>query len=289
MRLQRKWEKGEFVILAEMEPPKGTDVAAMVGHAKRIKGRVAAFLIPEMNHAVMRMSALGGAMVLQQEGMETIMQMCCRDRNRLALQGDLLAAAALGIRNISVVAGDDPAYGDHHQARTVHDISLIELLETIRTLQSGRDMAGIELNGTPTFLIGSTTQAGARGKSTELELEEMARRSEAGAQFFTTPPLFDLELIKPYLRRVDSQKTSIIPTVLLLKSLGMARYIERNLPHVFIPSEIFDRIQRAPDKVRECVRIAIELIAQIKSEGFPGVMISTLGWEHKLPDIVEAI
>jgi methylenetetrahydrofolate reductase (NADPH) len=289
MVLQRKLEKGEFAILAEMEPPKGTDAAAMVAHAKRIKDRVAAFLVPEMNQAVMRMSALGGAMVLQNEGMETIMQMCCRDRNRLALQGDLLAAAACGIRNIAVIAGDDPAYGDHHQARTVHDISLLELLETIRTLQSGRDMAGIELAGAPVFLIGSTTQAGAKGKSAELELEEMTRRSEAGARFFITPPLFDLELIKPYLRRIDLQKIIIIPTVLLLKSLGMARYIERNMPHIFIPPEIIDRIQRAPDKVRECVRIAVDLTSKIKSEGFRGVMLSTLGWEHKLPDIVEVI
>jgi 5,10-methylenetetrahydrofolate reductase len=289
MMLQGKFERGEFAILAEMEPPKGTDVAAMVGHAKRVKDRVAAFLIPEMNQAVMRMSALGGAMVLQQEGMETIMQMCCRDRNRLALQGDLLAAAACGIRNIAVIAGDDPAYGDHHQARPVHDISLLELLETIRTLQSGRDMAGIELAGSPTFLIGSTTQAGARGKSAEIEIEEMARRSDAGARFFITPPLFDLELIKPYLRRVDLQRTMIIPTVLLLKSLGMARYIERNMPHIFIPPETIDRIQRAADKVRECVRIAVEQVTKIKAEGFQGVMLSTLGWEHKLPEIVEVI
>jgi 5,10-methylenetetrahydrofolate reductase len=289
MTLQSKFERGEFAILAEMEPPKGTDVAGMVTHAKRVKERVAAFLVPEMNQAVMRMSALGGAMMLQREGMEAVMQVCCRDRNRLALQGDLLAAAACGIPNIAVVGGDDPSFGDHHQARAVHDISLIELLETIRTLQTGRDMAGVELDGTPRFLVGSTTQAGARGKSAELETEEMARRSEAGARFFVTPPLFDLELITPYLRRLDPRQTILIPTVLLLKSMGMARYIERNMPHIFIPPEVIERIQRAPDKVRECVRIAVDLVARIKAAGFKGVMISTLGWEHKLPDIVETV
>jgi 5,10-methylenetetrahydrofolate reductase len=237
----------------------------------------------------MRMSALGGAMLLQSQGMETIMQVCCRDRNRLALQGDLLAAGACGVRNIVVVGGEDPSYGDHHQARAVHDISPIDLLKAIQGLQGGRDMAGVDLNGAPAFVVGSTTHAGAKGRSAELEAEELTQRAAAGARFFITPPIFDLELIKPFMRRVDRQRTIIIPTVLLLKSLGMARYIERNMPHILLPPEIIDRIQRAPDKVRECVRIAADLASRIKAEGFRGVMISTLGWEHKLPDIVEAV
>jgi len=289
MALQRKFEAGEFAIIAEMEPPKGVNVAAMLTHAKRVKDRVTAFLVPEMSQAVMRMSALGAAMLLERDGMETVMQMCCRDRNRLALQGDLLAAAACRVRNIAVVGGEDPSYGDHHQARAVHDVSLLELLRVIQTLQSGRDMSGVELDGTPNFLVGSTTHAGAKGRSAEIEVEEMTQRAEAGARFFITPPLFDLELIRPFLRRVDRERTIILPTVLLLKSLGMARYIERNMPHIAIPPEIIDRIQKAGDKVRECVRIAVELVAAIKAEGFKGVVLSTLGWEHKLPDIVEGI
>jgi 5,10-methylenetetrahydrofolate reductase len=289
MTLEQKFDSGAFVTLAEMEPPKGVDVAEMIGYAKRVKDRVTAFLIPEMNQAVMRMSALGGAMVLQSQGMETIMQICCRDRNRLALQGDLLAAGACGVRNIVVVGGEDPSYGDHHQARAVHDITPIDLLKAIQSLQAGRDMAGVDLNGAPAFVVGSTTHAGAKGRSAELEAEDLTQRAAAGARFFITPPIFDLELIKPFLRRVDRQRTIIIPTVLLLKSLGMARYIERNMPHILLPPEIIDRIQRAPDKVRECVRIAVDLASRIKAEGFRGVMLSTLGWEHKLPDIVEAV
>jgi 5,10-methylenetetrahydrofolate reductase len=289
MTLVRRFESGQFAILAEMEPPKGVDVAAMITHAKRVKDRTAAFLVPEMNQAVMRMSALGGAMVLQREGLESIMQVCCRDRNRLALQGDLLAAAACGVRNIVVVGGDDPSFGDHHHARAVHDIGLIELLKAVADLQAGRDMAGIELAGRPEFLVGATTHAGARGRSMELELEEMMRRAEAGARFFITPPVFDLSLVKPFLRRIDPDRMILVPTVLLLKSLGMARYMERNMTHIGIPPEIVSRIQGAPDKVRECVRIAAELVAAIKAEGFKGVMLSTLGWEHKLPDIIESV
>jgi methylenetetrahydrofolate reductase (NADPH) len=289
MTLQQRFDSGEFVIVAEMEPPKGVNTGEMVGHAKRVKDRVAAFLVPEMNHAVMRMSALGGAMVLREEGMEPIMQICCRDRNRLALQGDLLGAGACGIGNLVVVGGEDPSYGDHHQARAVHDITPLELLTVIQGLQGGRDMAGVELNGSPKFLVGSTTHAGARGRSAELEAEEISARTAAGARFFITPPVFDPELIAPFMRRVDPQRTVILPTVLLLKSLGMARYIERNMPHIFIPPEIIDRIQKSPDKVRECVRIVVDLVSRLKAAGFKGVMISTLGWEHKLPDIIESL
>lgn len=289
MTLEHRFDAGEFVTLAEMEPPKGVNIAEMIGYAKRVKDRVSAFIVPEMNHAVMRMSALGGAMVLQDQGMETAMQICCRDRNRLALQGDLLAAGACGVRNIIVVAGEDPSYGDHHQARAVHDITSIDLLKAIQGLQGGRDMAGVDLDGAPAFVVGSTTNAGAKGRSAELEAEDMAQRAAAGARFFITPPVFDMEVIKPFMRRVDRQRSIILPTVLLLKSLGMARYMERNMPHILIPPETIERIQRAPDKVRECVRIAIDLVVRIKAEGFRGVVLSTLGWEHKLPDIVEAI
>jgi 5,10-methylenetetrahydrofolate reductase len=289
MALKHKFDSGKFVILAEMEPPKGVDASAMISQAKRVKDRVDAFLVPEMNHAVMRMSALGGAVLLQREGMETVMQVCCRDRNRLALQGDLLAAGACGVPNIAVVDGEDPSFGDHHQARPVHDINTLELLNAIQGLMNGKDMAGVEVAGPPDFLTGSTTNAGARGRSAELEVEELQRRSAAGVRFFVTPPVFDPELIKPFLQRVDPRRTVLVPTVLLLKSLGMARYIERNMPHIFLPPAVVDRIQRAPDKVRECVRIAVELVGALRFAGFGGVMLSTLGWEHRLADIVEAL
>jgi 5,10-methylenetetrahydrofolate reductase len=289
MLLEQKLESGKFAVIAEMEPPKGTRVADLVTHAKRVKDRVAAFLVPEMNHAVMRMSALGGAMILQAQGMDAVMQVCCRDRNRLALQGDLLAAAACGVGSVVVVGGEDPSHGDHHQARAVHDIGPLELLDAIGKMRQGRDMAGVDLDGPPRFLVGATTNAGARGRSLEIEVAEISRTAEAGAQFVITPPIFDLEQIRPIMHRVDPAQVAVVPTVLLLKSLGMARYMERNMPHLYIPPEIIDRIQRAPDKVRECVRIAVELTQRIKAEGFPGVVLSTLGWEHKLQEIVEAI
>ena len=147
MRLQSKLKAGEFAILAEIEPPKGVDVSAMVTNAQKVKDRVDSFVVPEMSNAVMRMSALGGAMILQGKGMETVMQINCRDRNRIALQADLLSAYGCGITNVMAVTGQDPSFGDHHQARSVYDIDLLELLKVIGDLQQGRDMAGVELAG----------------------------------------------------------------------------------------------------------------------------------------------
>jgi 5,10-methylenetetrahydrofolate reductase len=224
---------------------------------------------------------------MQNHGLETVFQICCRDRNRIALQADLLAAFGCGIGNVMAVTGQDPSYGDHHKARPVYDVDILELLQAIQDLQEGRDMAGIELAGSPEFLVGSTVGAGAKGKSPELELEEMNKKIEAGASFFITPPLFDVASLNPFMKRVDRNKTIIVPTVLLLKSLGMARYIARNMPDVHVPEELIERIRKSPDKVRECIRIAGELVITLRQEGFDGVLLAALGWEHRLPEILE--
>ena len=287
MQLKRKFEKGEFAILAEIEPPKGVEISTMVTNATRVKGDVDAFVVPEMSNAVMRMSSLGGAMILQGKGMETVVQFNCRDRNRIALQADLLATYACGITNVMAVKGEDPSFGDHHQARPVYDIDLIDLLQVVSGLQKGKDMAGIELSGSPEFLVGSTVDAGAKGKSPELVVEEMNKKIEVGTQFFVTPPIFDLSAFQPFIKRVDLKQVNIIPTVLLLKSLGMARYMARNVDHIYIPDDLIKRIQKSPEKVRECVLIAAEMVTALKAEGFSGVLLSTIGWEHKLPEILD--
>ena len=289
MHLKRKFEKGEFAILAEIEPPKGVEISTMVTNATRVKGDVDAFVVPEMSNAVMRMSSLGGAMILQGKGMETVVQMNCRDRNRIALQADLLAAYACGITNVMAVKGQDPSFGDHHQARAVYDIDLLDLLQVIDGLHKGKDMAGIELSGSPEFLIGSTVDAGAKGKSPELVIEEMNKKRDAGTQFFIAPPIFDLSAFEPFIKRVDLEQVNIIPTVLLLKSLGMARYMARNVEHIYIPDDLIKRIQKSPDKVRECVLIAAEMVDALQAEGFGGVLLATIGWEHKLPEILDKI
>jgi methylenetetrahydrofolate reductase (NADPH) len=287
MPLQEKLTSGEFVILAEIEPPKGTDVTDMVANATRVKRTVDAFVIPEMNNAVMRLSALGGALLLQTKGLETVMQVCCRDRNRLALQGDLLAAQALGVLNVMAVTGEEITHGDHHQAKAVYDVNLLELIAAIGTMQTGRDMAGVDLKGPTQFLVGSTVKVPLGPEGLEAELADLDQKFAAGARFFITQPVFDVAVLEKFQDQVKNRQAAIIPTVMLLKSVGMARYINRHL-EMQIPEEDIYRIQQAPDRVRECVQIAAELAAAIKEKGFPGVFIATIGWEDKLPALLGA-
>jgi methylenetetrahydrofolate reductase (NADPH) len=287
MPLQEKLTSGEFVILAEIEPPKGTDVADMVANATSVKRTVDAFVVPEMNNAVMRLSSLGGALLLQTKGLETVVQVCCRDRNRLALQGDLLAAHALGVPNVMAVAGEEITHGDHHEAKPVYDINLLDLISAIGTLRTGRDMAGVDLKGAAQFLVGSTVKVPAGPEGLKAELADLDQKIAAGARFFTTQPVFDVEALESFRKQVGSRQAAIIPTVLLLKSVGMARYINRHL-EMKIPEEYINRIQKAADRVRECVQIAAEFAAAIKEKGFPGVLIATIGWEDKLPSILGA-
>jgi 5,10-methylenetetrahydrofolate reductase len=287
MSLKEKIDAGGFAVLAELEPPKGADFSSLLANAGLVKGRIEAFVIPEMANAVMKASSLGGCAFLQNRGFETVMQVCCRDRNRLALQADILGAAGLGIPSLMVLQGDEISYGDHHQARSVNDLSVTQLLEAIKGLAAGRDMAGIELKGAPSFLVGSLFNAGAAGGALDLEIEELKKKVELGVRFVVTSPVFDLDGFKKLLRRLEGIKVAIIPTVLLLKSAGMARYIDRNIKNITIPASLIDSIQKAPDKPLECIKIAGSLITGLREMGTAGVLISTIGWEDKLPQVLD--
>lgn len=284
MSLKKNFETGKFTVLAETELPKGIDISAMVENTMKVKEIVDAFVVPDMPNAVMRMSSLAGSVILHEKGIETIMQISCRDRNRLAIQADLLGAFGCGISNIMAVDGNEAGLGDHHQAMTVNDINLIELLNAMKSLQEGHDMAGIELQGTPSFLPGAAVMTGA--KDIALELEDMERKIEAGAEFFITSPIFELERIMPFLEKAENEKVKIIPTVILLKSMGMARYMARNVEHIHIPDELIKRLQKSKDKSGECVHITSELVAGLKQKGFGGVLLSVMGQEDKIPEIL---
>jgi 5,10-methylenetetrahydrofolate reductase len=286
MSLKSKFEAGEFAILVETEPPKGADISTMLAHAESVKSQVDAFVVPEMSNATLRMSALGAAIALQNKGLETAMQINCRDRNQLALQADLLAAGACGINNIIAVPGDDLKIGDHPQAQAVNELSLVELLQAAQSLQQGQDLGGNPLSSAPSFLLGATANAGACDKELEQEINTSKESIAAGAQFIVTPPLFDIASIESYLKEIDRKTTKIIPTVLLLKSAGMARYIKQTQDNIVIPDQIIDRIRKANDKAKACTEIAKEMLAALKEAGFAGAMISTVGWEHKLTEIL---
>ena len=286
MPLAEKLRSGRFVVLGEFEPPKGSDFSSLLKNARQVKGRLEALVIPEMANGVMKASSLGGCALLQNQGFETVMQVCCRDRNRLAIQADILSAAALGITNIMAVAGEEIRFGDHPQGRTVNDLNLLELVEALDKLQRGRDLAGIELNGEPSFCVGSTLDTSAPGGLLEMELEDLRKKADLGVQFVITNPVFDIRQLQQVMKRIDTNRVAVIPTVLLLKSAGMARYIDRNVKGISVPAEVIRGIQKAPDKVKECIRIAGESVARIKDLGMAGVMLSTLGWEDRLPEVL---
>jgi 5,10-methylenetetrahydrofolate reductase len=287
MPLQDRIKSGRFVVLGEFEPPKGSDFSPLMKSATAVRGRLNAVVVPEMANAVLKASSLGGCAFFQHQGIETVLQVCCRDRNRLALQSDVLAAAGLGIKNVMAIQGEDIRFGDHPQARAVNDLDLMGLLETLQKLGSGKDLAGIELRGTPAFCVGSTLDTGAPGGLLTIELENLRKKIDLGVEYVVTNPIFDLRRFEQFVKRLEGIKIAIIPTVLLLKSAGMARYIDRNIKGISIPPEMIRDIQKAPDKVRECVRIAAEITARIRDMGMAGVLISTVGWEDKLPLILD--
>ena len=286
MQFKKEFETGKFACLVQIEPPKGTDVSSMVADALSVKGEVSAFIVPEMGNAVMRMSSLGAALVLREQGLDTIVQVNCRDRNRLALQGDILAAAALGINALMVETGDDPSFGDHHETKAVNDIAINDLLKGIAKLEQGKDMAGVDLSGSPQFLKGTTLNTCLRGADREKELDRMKKLIDLDVKFFITQPLFEFDMTQAFVKIAKKSDVKVIPTVLLIKSLGMARYMARNMDSLNLPDTLVERIQKAPDKVRECSKIAKEMIKAVKANKFGGVNVSCMGWEHKLPELL---
>ena len=273
--------------MAEFDPPKGVDASDVVSNLLRIKGRVDGVVVPEMAQAVMRMSALGGAALMQQQGMETIMQICSRDRNRLALQGDILAAYFLDIRNLLVVPGEEIIYGDHIDAKPILDIDELTLLRAIKGLQNGVDMAGMELKGSPEFVTGCSIKPAKNEMALEAELKLVQKKVKEGAQFLVTPPVFNIPVFKDFMTKAKPLGIPVIATVFLLKSVGVARYIATNVPGAHMPDEMITRLRKSPDRITECVTIAAELVKSLK-EICQGVQLVTMGWENRLPAILDA-
>jgi len=286
MSFEKRLLSGEFAVLAEMNTPKGVDTSQLLLNARRIKGRVDGVIVPDMDNGIMRMSALAGGVLMHQQGIEAVIHVYCRDRNRMALQGDILAAHALGIQNLIVVCAESILNGDHHDARPVNDLDELGLLGAIRSLEEGTDLAGIELSGAPKFTAGCTMALCSDEKSMDCELELTRKKVEAGAKFIVAPPLFDIERSRSFLAKAGGLGVPVISTVFLLKSVGAARYIATNEPAAGISEELIRRIRRASDREMECIRIAGETAAALR-ELSQGVRIITLGWEHRLPTILD--
>lgn len=287
MGIQKRLSAGEFVVIAEMSPPKGVDLSRFVTAAQRIRGRVDAVSVPGMEGGIMRMSGLGAAVLMQQQGLEALAHVYTRDRNRLALQGDLLAAYVLGLRNLLVVESEEIAMGDHRDAKAADDLTELELVQAIGGLQDGKDLAGIDLEGVPTFFTGARLRRFDDDEDLKRAVEAVAAQVEAGAQFIVAPPVFDGALARPALEALAPLGRPILSTVFLVKSVAVARYIAAHEPSAGISEDMIRRIRKSSDREQECLRIAGELVAALRAE-CQGVLIQTMGWEHRLPTLLDA-
>jgi methylenetetrahydrofolate reductase (NADPH) len=287
MSFKKRLQSGEFLVVAEMNTPKGVDISKFITDARRIKGRVDAIVVPDMENGVMRMSALAGGVLVQQQGLEAIINVYGRDRNRMALQGDLLAAHVLGIQNLIVVQGEDIAQSDHREAKAVDDLDTMALIDAVSGLQKGKDMAGFDLDGCPEFTLGCALSPWADKAALEEEIEQAKRKIDTGAQFLVTPPVFDTRRFGDDLKKLRSLKVPVLATVFLIKSVAVARYISTNEPGAHISEETIRRIRKASDREFEAIRIAGETVAELRRMA-QGVVIQTMGWEHRLAGILDA-
>lgn len=284
--LQQKLEAGHFVITAEVCPPKGSDCTEFLAKARALRGIADAINVTDNQGANMRISPLAAAAMLIREEIEPIFQITCRDRNRMALQSDLLGAAALGVRNILVLTGDHISFGDHRQAKPVFDLDSVQLLQAVAGLMAGRDMAGIALQGECPFYPGAA--AAPEAEPFAATWRKLEKKAAAGARFFQTQAVFDPDRLRMFRGQVAPLGAKVIAGVLLLKSARMARFVTGNIPGLRVPEHLVAELENAPDPLAAGVAIARRLVSQLRP-CCDGVHIMAMGREDLIPEIIKEI
>lgn len=279
-------KSGRFMVTSELNPPKGTNLEPMFERAESLKHWVDAFNITDSHAAKMSICPLATSHLLMDRGIEPIMQMTSRDRNRIALQGDLLGAAALGIPNIVFMGGDPPKIGDHPEATGVFDLMSNDVLAAANGLRAGADLHDNELNGSPDYFLGAVVNPGA--SDLDAEISKMNAKIDAGAQFLQSQAIYDPASFENFMNRVSGMNVSILAGIILLKSAKMARYMTDNVPGIDVPDALIAEMEDAEDKGKTSVEIAARIINQIKPM-CQGIHIMPLGWEDKIPALLEAV
>jgi len=286
MSLKERLTSGKFVVVAELQPPKGNRLAELFDQADRLKASVEVVMIPDLQNAIMRLGSLSVCTLLKARGTETIFTLSCSDRNRLALQSDLLNASALGLDNVLILQGDSPSIGDHYEAKPVFDLDVLGLLGAVKRLQEGYDLAGNELQGKPQFCVGSQIRLRATSQDMDLEVTEMEKQVGLGVDFFLTSSVYDAALFETFMKKAAPLRTPIIAAVTLLKSVGMARYVNKHVEGALIPETAIDKLMKAPDKREASIEIAEEMIHRLKPL-CQGIQIIPIGWEQLIPAVLE--
>lgn len=286
MNFKEKIQSGKFLVTSEIGPPKGIETKVILEDAELIRGRVDAINVTDLQSSVMRLGSLAVCSLLKQRGFEPIFQLTCRDRNRLALQSDILSAAALGIENLLILTGDYTTLGDHPEARPVFDLDSVQLLGVVKKLQEGLDMNGNKLEGAaPKFCVGAVVNPGV--DPLEPQILKMEKKIEAGAEFFQTQAVYDIKVFENFLSKIKHLKTTILAGIVLLKSAGMARYMNENVAGVFVPDNLIKEMVEAKDKVAKSVEIASRLIKELKPM-CQGIHVMPIGWDKKVPLVLDA-
>lgn len=277
-------QAGKFLVTAELNPPKGTSLAPLLAHAERLSAVVDAFNLTDSHNSRMTMAPLAVARLLVERGIEPILQVTCRDRNRLALQADLLGAAALGVRTIVCMTGDHPRTGDHPDATPVFDLDVLGLLQAVAALQAGTDLSGQPLQGTPTFCVGAVVNPHAADG--QQELQRMADKVARGAQFFQTQAVYDPAAFAPFMHAARQHQVPVLASHIVLRSAGMARRLQSALPGLSIPVTVIEELAQAVNPEQKGVELAGRIIRDLK-DLCQGVHLITIGQEHRIPHILQ--
>ncbi len=289
--LEKLLEKGQFVVTAEIGPPRNADGEIIKKKAKLLKGFVDAVNITDCQTAVVRVSSLASCVLVMSEGLEPVLQMTCRDRNRIGIQADLLGASAIGIRNLLCLTGDHPKFGNHPQAKPVFDLDSIQLINLVRGLKEGRFENGEEIKGLrPYFFIGAAENPFA--EPFDFRPLRLMKKAKAGAKFFQTQIIYNVDRFKNFMEALRElgilEKVYILAGITPPKSLGMAKYMKYNVPGLDVPDEIIKRLELAKDKKEEAINIVVEIIQQVREiPGVRGVHIMAIEWEEAVPEIVK--
>ena len=282
-KLETAIESGTFVVTSELTPPKGSDLGPLLDKADALRHVVTAFNLTDSHAARMAMAPMAAARRLIERGMEPIVQMTSRDRNRLALQADMLGAYALGVRNLVFMGGDPPANGDHPDAKAVFDLPSSALLTAASALGRGEDLMGNALAGAAEFLLGAVVNPGAADLAGELRrLEE---KVDAGARFFQTQAVYDIGAYERFIEATRDMELCLLTGIIPIKSPKMAQYMNSKVPGISIPDALIREIGDAPDRRKASVEIAARIIRQVRPMA-RGVHIMAIGWEDLIPDIM---
>ena len=287
-KLKQRIDAGEFIVTCELTPPKGIDLKPLLDKADSLRNHVHAFNLTESHAARMAMDPTAVAHLLLDHGVEPIVQMTSRDKNRIAIQACMLGAAALGVENLVFMGGDPPKNGDHPDAKPVFDLFASQLLDAVNALQSGTDYTGNKLNGTPSFCVGAVFNPGSTNP--DVEIENLHRKIEAGASFLQTQAVYDVEEFTRFLDKCGDIKVPVLAGVIPIKSVKMAMYMNERVPGITVPDHLIQKIAEQQENKEKIVETSQQISADIVRDlcqAAGGLHIMAIGWEDKIPGIME--